>query len=152
MPRIVGDDASILIVRTRFEAMATRPGGVPRESAIETANASLTEMKPDFIEWLDRELALLTEAVPGELKAVTVTIDDAWIHGAYVHCRSIRDVGATMGFEMITFIANGLCELIEAVRAGIECPGETIEAHVRALTLAKREASRGLGAKVQPPS
>ena len=146
MPSSTRSDDSIIFIATRFHSLARRPGGIPREEAIETAVAHLGEMQPDFSKWLDEELTLLIQAIPADISEVSA--GDPWLDAAYPHCRAVRDVGATMGFDLITFAANNLCEIIEVVRAGVECPIDAIESQVQALLLARREADRTLHARL----
>lgn len=138
MPRSVVRDASVFPVDTRFHSMVRRPGGIPREQAIEAAELSLHALHPGFTEWLDHELDELSAIIP--LSAVEVCSDDAWIRTAYVHCRAIRDVAATMGFHLVTFAANNLCEAFETIRSGVEYPFEVVDRDLKALLLARQEA------------
>jgi len=147
VPSSTRSDDSIIFVATRFHSLARRPGGVPREEAIETAVAHLGELQRDFTKWLDEELALLIKAIPADISEVSA--GDPWLDAAYPHCRAVRDVGATMGFDLLTFAANNLCEIIEIVRAGVECPIDAVDSQVQALLLARREVDRALHA--HPP-
>lgn len=140
MPGPGKDDAPLVFVATRFHSLARRPGGIPREQAIETAAAHLDRLRPDFARWLDQELRLLIQTIPADRAAVAS--DDPWLETAYQHCRAVRDVGATMGFDLITFAANNLCDIFEVMRAGIECPTDVIDSQVQALLLARQEVGR----------
>ena len=145
MPGSASGEASVIFIHTRFQSMARRPGGISRERAIEVAEAHLDQLQPDFSEWLDRELELMMNAIPAD--GSEVSSGDHWIEAAYSHCRAVRDVGATMGFDLVTFAANNLCEVLESVRAGVECPFDAIECHARALLLARQETDRGRNAR-----
>lgn len=134
------DDDNLIPVTTRFHAQVLRPGGVSRERALQSAEAVLGALQPKFAEWLDKELELLIRAIPGG--QTEVTADDVWLDAAYGHARAVRDVGATMGFELLTFAANNLCDIIEIVRSGVECPIDTVESQLQAMLLAKREVDR----------
>ncbi len=137
-----GGDDQIIPVSTRFHALARRPGGVSREQALKSAEAQLGTLRPQFADWLDRELEQLISAIPtGQDEA---TADDPWLDDAYIHCRAVRDVGATMGFELLTFAANNLCDIIEVVKAGVTCPFDAIESQIQALLLARKEVARAL--------
>ncbi len=135
-------DAKIFFVDSRFENLARRPGGVPREEAIELARAEIEEIKPRFGDWLDQELLQLGELIrQGESHGP----DNAdWIEVPYLICHRIRDVGTTMGFELVTFVANNLCEIFEAINAGAEYRADLIDCHIQALLLAKQEQYRNL--------
>lgn len=137
-----GGDDQIIHVATRFHSLARRPGGVSREQAIQSAEAHLGTLRPQFADWLDRELEQLIFAIPsGQDEA---TSDDPWLDTAYIHCRAVRDVGATMGFELLTFAANNLCDIIDVVKAGVTCPFDAIESQIQALLLARKEVARAL--------
>jgi hypothetical protein len=139
-----GEDDSLIPVSTRFHSLARRPGGVSREQALKSAEAQIGIMRPQFADWLDRELEQLISAIPaGQDEA---TSEDPWLDVAYVHCRAVRDVGATMGFELLTFAANNLCDIIEVVKAGVTCPFDAIENQIQALVLARKEVARALQA------
>ena len=47
-----------------------------------------------------------------------------------------------MGFELLTFAANNLCDIIEIVQAGVDCPFDAIESQINALLLARKEVAR----------
>jgi hypothetical protein len=134
-------EARIFPVDSRFQKMARRPGGVPREKAIEGAHANIEAAKPAFDQWLGQELQELTRiaknAEPGDLQG------DA-IDNAAFHSRQIRDVGSTMGFELLTFVANSLCEVFDAIGAGAQYPKDTIDCHIEALLLASQPGYRSL--------
>lgn len=144
MTNSTGDDGTLIPVSTRFHSMVRRPGGVSREQAIQSAEAKIDTMQPQFADWLDRELERLLAAIPaGQAEA---TSEDPWLETAYVHCRAMRDVGATMGFELLTFAANNLCDIIEIVQSGVDCPFDAIESQLNALLLARKEVARALAA------
>jgi hypothetical protein len=129
-------------VETRFQKMARRPGGIPREQAIERAQSKIEEVKPSFTEWLDgginELIGLAGNAAQGAYS------DASWTEGAALLSRRIRDVGTTMGFELVTFIANNLCEIFEAIGNGAEYRSELVNCHIEALLLAKQERYRAL--------
>ena len=142
MPKDEEQDARIFFVDGRFEQLARRPGGVPREEALERAQAMIAEIKPGFGEWLDQELAELGELIrQGETNA---SDDGAWADAAYLQCLRIRDVGTTMGFDLVTFVANNLCEIFEAINSGAEYRSDLVDCHIQALLFAKQERYRNL--------
>jgi hypothetical protein len=135
-------DAKAFFVDGRFEQMARRPGGVPREEAIERALAVIEENKPGFCDWLDRELAELGELI--RLNEADDSGQTDWTETAYLQCVRMRDVGTTMGFELVTFIANNLCEIFQAVNGGAEYRGDLVDCHMQAMLLARQEQYRNL--------
>jgi chemotaxis protein histidine kinase CheA len=134
-------EAREFFVDSNFQKMARRPGGVPREKAIERAQAKIEEMKPAFSEWLDEELQKLEAAIrqlegnPG---------DTAHLDGTDRCSRQLGDVGATMGYELLTFIANNLCGILNAIKAGADYDKEMIDCHVSALHLSRQEPYRSM--------
>ncbi|HTV31411.1 MAG TPA: hypothetical protein VMF32_27005 [Xanthobacteraceae bacterium] len=137
----VRHDARIFAVGTRFQKMARRPGGVPRDQAIERAQNFIDELKPEFVNWLDRKLQELGTAIQ---QAEGSSFDVSWHERAYRSSCQLQDVGATMGFELITFVANNLCKILEVIKMGIAYDREIIKCHLDALLLAKSEPYRNL--------
>lgn len=133
--------ARVFPVETRFQQMARRTGGVPREEAIEAAQTKVDEHKPGFEDWASKELDALTV----QIRMAERGIGDAnWVEAANVHCRQLRDVGTTMGFELLTYIANSLCEVLDAVIAGAELNMESITLHLDALLLSRQPRYRDM--------
>jgi hypothetical protein len=125
-----------------FQKMARRAGGVPRQQALETAQIALDKIKMGFGDWLNGEVELLTAATQ---KGRTARPDDTvWVETALTHARQIRDVGTTMGFELVTFIASNLCQVLDAILAGAGPKQEMIDCHIDALLLVKQERYRHL--------
>lgn len=134
-------EARTFYVDTRFEKLARRPGGVSRDQAIASAQAEVDDLKTEFIEWLDQEL--------GNLGAAFARIelsqnDTSSIDGAHFSCAHLRDVGTTMGFELVTFIANNLCEILDAIKAGAAYDKDVIDCHLDAFRLARMDQYRHL--------
>jgi hypothetical protein len=136
------DDPNTFLVDSHFQKMARRPGGIPREQALENAQFAIDKIKLSFGDWLDGELeALIAEIRKGR----SVSAGDVnWAEAATMHARQIRDVGTTMGFELVTFITNNLCVMFEAIIAGASPSNEMIDCHIDALLLAKQEQYRHL--------
>jgi hypothetical protein len=133
-------EARVFAVETRFQRMARRPGGVPREQAIEMAWTQVEEVKPGFDDWVNKELQSLTDVVT----SAGPDTPKAWAELAGIHSRRLRDVGTTMGFELLTFVADSLCDVLDAIAAGAEYNMKTITCHVDALFLARQRAFRGV--------
>jgi hypothetical protein len=133
--------ARIFPVETRFQTLARRPGGLPRNKAIERAEAEVKTMEPGFDDWLTATLQALVDAV-NLAKDGGATAD--WVEAANFHSRQLRDVGGTMDLELVTFAANSLCDILDAIGAGAEVHMDSIQCHVDALFLARQKAYRGL--------
>jgi hypothetical protein len=135
------NEARIFFVDTRFQKMTRRPGGVPREQAIERAQGHINDLKPEFSNWLDQKLQELS----AELRqSEGSSFDPSWHERAYRSCCQLRDVGATMGFELVTFIANTLCKILDVIKAGTPYDRDMINCHLDALFLARTEPYRNL--------
>jgi hypothetical protein len=134
-------EAQTFFVDTRFQQMARRPGGVPREQALENAQSNIEERKPEFEAWLDAELQNLAEAVRNVQAG---TAQPGWADDVCFRSRQLRDLGTTMGFVLLTFVANNLCEILERRPPGHECDMETITCHLDALFLARQEQYRDM--------
>ncbi len=136
------DDLNMFLVDSHFQKMARRPGGIPREQAMEHAQVAIDKIKLSFGDWLDGELeALIAESRKGRTASAG---DVNWAETAAMHARQIRDVGTTMGFELVTFITNNLCAMFEAIIVGAVPRNEMIDCHIDALLLAKQEQYRNL--------
>lgn len=133
--------AQIFYVDTRFERLARRPGGVDRDTALADAQAAVEEMKSEFSDWVEKEFQQLRAAL-AELDGHRS--DKAALENAYRSCAHLRDVGGTMGYELVTFVAKTLCEILDAYIAGAAYDKNVIDCHIDALMLAKLEQYRHL--------
>ena len=129
-------EARTFYVDTRFEKKARRPGGVDREQALARAQTHVDNLKPEFTEWLNGELEDLRETLsrPG-----AVCGDDTALDRAYHNCSQLQDVGATMGYTLLTFVAKNLCLILDAIKAGMTYDQDIIDCHINALYLARME-------------
>jgi chemotaxis protein histidine kinase CheA len=131
----------IFSVKTRFQELAQRPGGVPRELAIQQAETGIEGYKADFVDWVDRELQELTRALR---KVKGRQADKAQVDEIYRRCRQLRDTGTTMGLALLTFVADNLCRVLDTVQSGAPYDSEVIECHIDALFMAKQNAYRNI--------
>ena len=81
-------DARAFFVDSRFEQLARRPGGMPRDEALERAQATIDEIRPSFGDWLDGELKELSRVV--EQNGPHGSNDPNWTNAAYTQCLRIR--------------------------------------------------------------
>jgi hypothetical protein len=128
-------------VETRFQRLARRPGGLPRAQAIKAAEAKIEESKPDFETWLDRELQDLVDLMASVRDG---SAKPHWVEELCSRCRQLRDIGTTMGYTLVTFIANNLADILENPNAGPEANLEMITCHIDALLLARQAQYRDL--------
>jgi chemotaxis protein histidine kinase CheA len=140
-------EARIFSVETRFQQMARRPGGVTREQAIQRAQSQIEASKPEFTAWLERELQDLSAAI----RHLEHHSDDvSRLEDAYRQCCQLRDVGATMGFQLVSIIAGNLCEILDAIKGGASYHKETFDCHVDALLLTSKPPYSQLRAEQLP--
>jgi hypothetical protein len=135
------NEARVFTPKTRFQTLARRPGGVPRGRAVENAHNKVEEAKLGFDEWLDVELTELIRWV--EHAGAGGPVDD-WIEAAQFHANQLRDVGTTVGFELLTFIASTLCTILDGIKAGAECNMESLSCHIDSLLLIRQKQYRNL--------
>ena len=136
------NDPNTFLVESHFQKMARRAGGIPRRNALENAQIAIDKIKMTFGDWLDGEIEALSAAIKKGKSAPSGDI--AWAETALLHSRQMRDVGTTMGFELVTFIATNLCEIFESVVTGGTPRNELIACHMDAMLLAKQEQYRHL--------
>jgi hypothetical protein len=131
----------IFAVKTRFQELAQRPGGVPRDIAIQQAETGIETHKADFVDWAEHELQELSRALRSVAAGQT---DKVRVDEVYGRCRQLRDTGTTMGLPLLTFVADNLCRVLEAVQNGAPYDSEVVECHIDALFLAKRHTYRNI--------
>jgi hypothetical protein len=126
-------------VETKFQQMAKRPGGVSRDQALTQAQVSVATLKPGFETWLDDEIAHLLKVIPRDGDDQK---DQRWMAAADVHCQHLADVSATMGYEFVSYVANNLCQMFEAVKQGADYRRDVMACHVDALMLGRKDKFR----------
>lgn len=134
-------EAKLFYADTRFERLARRPGGVDREQALAQAQAEVEELKADFGVWIGQEFDALNAAL-AEIESDPK--DKGALERAHKSCAQLRDVGGTMGYQLVTFVAKTLCEILEAYIAGAAYDKDVIVCHTDAFKLARLEQYRHL--------
>ena len=122
-------------VETHFQKMAQRPGGIPREKAIENAQSAIEQELPAFEDWLADQFGQLKELV-AELQSGAPKPD--WLRKAWSLSRQLRDTGTTMGNEMVTVVATTLTRVLEAAIDSGTINIDAIICHVDALALVRQ--------------
>jgi hypothetical protein len=112
-----------------------------RARAIERAEIEIAEVKVEFDEWLSRELAELTTAFEAARDSQR---DPERLAELATRSRQLRDVTATMRFELLSFVGASLSDLLDSISADAEFPIESIACHLDALNLSARPDFRGL--------
>ena len=126
-------------VDSRFQKKARRPGGLPRMEAIARAKEEIEQIRTTFTDWFDQQVMSLDEALRRQ-DAERGNPD--WVEIAHFHCRQLRDVGTTMGYDLVTFVANNFCNMLDAMRVGAQPNSEVIALHIEALRLARQDQYR----------
>lgn len=132
-------DARIFLMETRFQKMARREGGVARNDAIERAAVEIEKAEPGFYEWLDDGLRKLKRLIAEARPA-----DSSWVEAANTHSRQLCETAGTLGFQLLSFIANSLCDVLDSIESGGNCNMESIACHIDALNLARQKSYRRL--------
>jgi hypothetical protein len=135
------NEARVFSPKTRFQTLARRPGGVSRDRALDNAQNKVEEAKLGFDEWLDAEMTELIGAVERARSGAPV---DDWIDSAQFHTNQLRDVGTTVGFELLTFISNTLSTILDGIKAGAEFNMESVTCHIDSLLLIRQKQFRHL--------
>ena len=135
------NEARVFSPKTRFQTLARRPGGVSRDRALDNAQNKVEEAKLGFDEWLDAEMTELIGAIERAQSGAPV---DDWIDSAQFHTNQLRDVGTTVGFELLTFISNTLSTILDGIKAGAECNMESLTCHIDSLLLIRQKQFRHL--------
>lgn len=133
--------ANIFYPDTRFERLARRSGGVEREVALGKAQAAVDDMKQDFSVWINHEFDALNMAL-NEIELDPT--DKSAMERAFHSCAQLRDVSGTMGYELVTFVARTLCDILDAYIAGATYDKEVIDCHNNAFMFARMEQYRHL--------
>ena len=134
-------DAETFYVETHYERMARRPGGSPRDEALAAAQLQIDELKAGFLDWLNPQLKQLSGALADLDADPSVT---SLAERACHLCAQVQDVGTTMGFSVVTFVAKTLCDVLESIKAGAIYEKEMIDCHVNALLYVAKNPHRNL--------
>jgi hypothetical protein len=140
-PKSTTQDVAIFFPDTRFERMARRAGGLTREEAMKGAQQQIDQIKPDFEPWLDKQLQDLKAVLSGLVEGAPFSLP---MDTGQRICAQVQDVGTTMGFGLVTFVANALYEILETVKAGAPYDKDMVTCHVDALFFVTREPYRNM--------
>ncbi len=87
--------ATVFYPENRFDRMARRAGGVPREQALAQAQAQVDEIAPGFTPWLEQEMQALCTAIDALSKNPASKMHR---EKATQSSEQMRDTGSTLGF------------------------------------------------------
>jgi len=136
-----GSGAREFAVETDFHRKARRPGGVTRNQAVGDAKAQIESLKEEFTDWLKNGLERLQSAIQ---LAETYPANATLIEDAFRSSCELRDIGTTVGYELVTFVANRLCEVLTAIQNGAAYDKELIRCHLDALQLARQDTYKNV--------
>ncbi len=136
MSKLDDGEAREFHVETKFQQYAKRPGGIPREQAVVNAQTTVAALKPNFETWIDDEMAKLMKIIPEEGPDID---DSAWMNAADVHCQRLADVSATMGYDFVSYVANNLCLMFEAIKRGADYRRDVMICHLDAMALGRKD-------------
>jgi hypothetical protein len=129
-------------IESDFQKKARRPGGISRDQALSRAGANIDAFKENFTTWLDEQLSEFFGLIPDQGTAEFKKL--GWIDAAGVCSQRLADVAATMDYQFVSFVANNLCLIFEAINRGAEHNSEIIACHIDALRLARQQQYRGM--------
>jgi len=135
------DQAREFPVETDFHRKARRPGGVTRRQAVGRARVQIETLQSEFTDWLNEGLNRLQAAIQ---LVNTCPENETLLEDAFRSSCELRDVGTTMGYALVTFVADRLCEVLDAVRDGASYDKELIDCHLDALQLARQDSYRNV--------
>jgi chemotaxis protein histidine kinase CheA len=124
-----------------------RAGGVSRNQAVGEAQAQIETLKEEFTDWLKDGLERLQCAIH---LAETYRTNAMLLDDAFRSSCELRDIGTTVGYELVTFVANRLCEVIDAIRNGADYDKVLIRCHLDALQLARQESYKNVSSDQVP--
>jgi len=137
-----GSGAREFPVETDFQKKARRAGGVTRNQAVGDAEAQIETLKEEFTDWLKDGLDRLQSAIQ---LAETFPDNAMLVEDAFRSSCELRDIGTTMGYELVTFVANRFCAVLNAIRNGADYDKVLIRCHLDALQLARQDSYRNVG-------
>jgi hypothetical protein len=136
-----GSGAREFPVETDFQKKVRRAGGVTRNQAVGEAQAQIETLKEEFTDWLKDGLERLQCAIQ---LAETYRTNAMLLDDAFRSSCELRDIGTTVGYELVTFVANRLCEVIDAIRNGADYDKVLIRCHLDALELARQDSYKNV--------
>jgi chemotaxis protein histidine kinase CheA len=128
-------------VETDFQKKVRRAGGVTRNQAVGDAQAQIETLKEEFTDWLKDGLSHLQSAIQ---LAEAHPANAALLEDAFRSSCELRDIGTTMGYELVTFVASRLCEVLDAIRNGADYDKVLIRCHLDALQLAGQDSYKNV--------
>ena len=126
------------IVPTRFTQIAKQKSAISREDAIVAGQAAVSELEPEYLEWVDGLLRELWHAV--DMAGECDKFPNAHGEEAYGLSNQVRNLGATFDYEAVTQVADSFCELIHRLTVAELCDPHAMQTHLNALRLVSTPA------------
>jgi hypothetical protein len=108
-------------------------------AAIARAEAALKNLAGNFGQWLEDEIAKLSQA---RADAGAKAFDAATMETLYLRAHDLKGLGTTYGFPIVTRIAGSLCRLIDDKAKRGPSQAILIDAHIDAIKAAVRDDIR----------
>jgi hypothetical protein len=113
-------------VETDFQRKARRPGGVTRNQAVGGAQAQIETLKDEFTDWVKDGLKRLQSSIQ-----LAETQPPMPRHrGCFSQQLRAARYRHHDGYELVTFVANLLCEVLDNIRNGTDYDKVLIRCHL----------------------
>ena len=133
------ENCTIIAPRLELKQRALRPASkCDIDRMLESAEQKVEELKPEFGEWMDREVEALRASLDiyladnGEGEARELL---------YRSLHNVRGNAETFGHALAGNIADSMCKLFDAAK---RVPNEIVMAHVQAIQAVVREKATAL--------
>lgn len=136
MPNKKANEARI--VPTRFTQIARQKPTISRDDAIQAGESAVTELEPEYLEWVDGLLRELWSAV--DMAGQEGDFPNPHGDAAYSLSNQIRNLGATFDYDAVTHVADSFCELIHRLTEARRSDPHAMSTHLNALRLVSTPA------------
>jgi hypothetical protein len=106
-------------------------GGIDPE-AIARAEAALQSLAGNFAQWLQDEVAKLSQS----RRALDTGVTAETMESLYLRAHDLKGLGATYGFPLVTRMAASMCRLIDDKDKRLGASMFLIDAHIDAIKAA----------------
>ena len=141
----MSDDLEIITPPNLLKSKVKTGGpGAVDAAALERAEAAISDMTDQYLEWVEQDLLRIEDAFT-DLKAAKSADIPEKLQVIYQISHDIKGQGGSFGYDMMTAAGNCLCRLIE--HADPENPKliDAIEVHIDALKLIISQHIKGDG-------
>lgn len=121
------------MVPTRFTQIAKQKPTISRDDAILAGQSAVTDLEPEYLDWVDGLLRNLWTAVEQSGSGGAFPSPDS--DEAYNLANQIRNLGATFDYDAVTHVADSFCELIHRLTVAKRNDHHAMQTHLNALRL-----------------